>query len=145
MDDDIVSNIVQHKNEEGRRNNIEETNRTEFLAFLGILISIGANNDASLDYHDLWSGELGRSAHIAGMSRIRFRDLLWIIRFDDKSTREIRRQSDKFAPLREIFQLINANFPKFYCAYKNTTIDEMLSLFRGNCRFRVFMKDKLGK
>ncbi|KAJ4444774.1 hypothetical protein ANN_06571 [Periplaneta americana] len=106
---DIVSKIVLHTNEEGRRNNIEETNRFEFLAFLGILILIGVNDDASLDYNDLWSGELGRSAYIAGMSRNRFR-VLGIIRFDDKSTREIRRQNDRFARLREIFQLLSANF-----------------------------------
>ena len=143
--DEVVTKIVQHTNEEANRKGITETCFAEIIAFLGVLILMGANNDNCLDFHDLWSNELGRSVYIATMSRNRFSELLRIIRFDDKNTRDARRVNDKFAPLREVFQLLNNLLPKYCIAGKDTTVDEMLSLFRGKCPFKVFLKEKPGK
>lgn len=137
--------IVKHTNEEAVTKSIEPTNETEVLAFIGILIVQGANNDSKLDSRDLWSSEFGRASYIAGMSRNRFRTLLSIIRFDDKQTRQERRENDKFAPLRELFEMVNSGLSSHYTPSENTVIDEMLSLFRGRCPFKVFMKEKPGK
>lgn len=145
MNNDIISLIELHTNEEAARCNIQPISRTELLAFMGDLILMGANNDVSLDIKELWSKTLGRPAYIASMSRSRFYDLLKIIRFDDKNTRIARRETDKFAPLREVFEKINATFPNYITPSKDTVIDEMLSLFRGRCSFKVFMKEKPGK
>ncbi|KAJ4441429.1 hypothetical protein ANN_11284, partial [Periplaneta americana] len=105
---------------------------------------IAANDDTKLDYHDLWSERFGRPVYLATMSRNRFRELVKVIRFDDKDTREDSRKGDKFAPLREVFGLMNETFLQYYCPGESVVIDEM-SLFRGRCPFKVFMKEKPGK
>ena len=143
--DDILGMILQHTNEEAERTGNSKTDMVELKCFIGVLILIGANNDSKLDLHDLWSHKFGRPSYIAAMSRNRFKELLTIIRFDGKSTRERRRGKDKFAPIRAVFQMINAIFPKYYIPGPNTVVDEMLSLFRGRCPFKVFMKEKPGK
>lgn len=143
--EEAVRLIVTHSNEEALLRNKEPTNETEILAFIGILILQGANNDSKLDYHDLWSNEFGRASYIAGMSRNRYRDLLSIIRFDDKQTRQNRRVHDKLAPIRELFEIINNGLCLHFTPSVNVVIDEMLSLFRGRCPFKVFIKEKPGK
>ncbi|KAJ4438295.1 hypothetical protein ANN_14234 [Periplaneta americana] len=67
---------MEHTNEEAERRSVEETSPSEIFAFIGTLILMGANNYNNLDYHDLWSQELGMSVYIASMSRNRFLDLL---------------------------------------------------------------------
>ncbi|KAJ4449540.1 hypothetical protein ANN_00941, partial [Periplaneta americana] len=117
---DIIRIIVQYTNKEAQR--------------IGI----------KLDYHDMWSERFGRPVYLATMSRNRFRELVKVIRFDDKDTREDSRKGDKFAPLREVFGLMNETFIQYYCPGESVVIDEM-SLFRGRCPFKVFMKEKPGK
>ncbi|KAJ4426216.1 hypothetical protein ANN_27027 [Periplaneta americana] len=92
-------------------------------------ILMAANDDTKLDYHDLWSERFGRPVYLATMSRNRFRELVKVIRFDDKDTREDRRKGDKFAPLREVFELMNEAFLQYYCPGESV----------------VFMKVKPGK
>lgn len=142
---DILQIIILHTNEEAERRNVPKTDETEILALLGIFLLMGANDDTKLDYHDLWSEKFGRSAYIAPMSRNRFQQLMKILRFDDKNTRAERKAADKFAPLRKIFDSLNDTFLKYFTPGMNVVIDEMLSLFRGRCPFKVFMKDKPGK
>jgi len=63
-------------------------------------------------------------------------------RLDEKSTRQERRKTDKFTPIGNLCDSIASSFSRFFQPYETTTIDEMLSLFRGRCPFKVFMKDK---
>ncbi|KAJ4429761.1 hypothetical protein ANN_21965 [Periplaneta americana] len=142
---DIIRIIVQYTNKEAQRKGINVTNETEIMSLIGMFILMAANDDTKLDYHDLWSERFGRPVYLATMSRNRFRELVKVIRFDDKNTREDRRKGDKFAPLREVFELMNETFLQYYCPGESVVIDEMLSLFRGRCPFKVFMKEKPGK
>lgn len=142
---EIVNIIVHHTNEEASIRNLKLTNTEELYAFIGILILMGANNDSELPIDDLWGKVLGKNIYTATMSRIRFGELLSLIRFDDKQTRTERRKQDKFCPIREVFYKIDELFVKYYIPSAHLTIDEMLSLFRGRCPFKVFMKDKPGK
>ncbi|KAJ4444229.1 hypothetical protein ANN_06020 [Periplaneta americana] len=142
---EIVNIIVHHTNEEASIRNLKLTNTEELYTFIGILILMGANNDSELPIDDLWGKVLGKNIYTATMSRIRFGELLSLIRFDDKQTRTERRKQDKFCPIREVFYKIDELFVKYYIPSTHLTIDEMLSLFRGRCPFKVFMKDKPGK
>ncbi|KAJ4430773.1 hypothetical protein ANN_19364 [Periplaneta americana] len=142
---EIVNIIVHHTNEEASIRNQKLTNTEELYAFIGILILMGANNDSELPIDDLWGKVLGKNIYTATMSRIRFGELLSLIRFDDKQTRTERRKQDMFCPIREVFYKIDELFVKYYIPSAHLTIDEMLSLFRGRCPFKVFMKDKPGK
>ncbi|KAJ4437784.1 hypothetical protein ANN_13722 [Periplaneta americana] len=89
---DIIRIIVQYTNKEAQRKGINVTNETEIMSLIGIFILMAANDDTKLDYHDLWSERFGRPVYLATMSRNRFRELVKVIRFDDKNTREDRRK-----------------------------------------------------
>ncbi|KAJ4447932.1 hypothetical protein ANN_09941 [Periplaneta americana] len=80
---------------------------------------------------NLWGKVLGKNIYRATMSRIRFGELLSLIRFDDMQTRTERRKQDKFCPIREVFYKTDELFVKYYIPSAHLTIDEMLSLFRG--------------
>ena len=52
---------------------------------------------------------------------------------------------DKFTPMPNVFEMVASIFPSNFKAYQCTTVDGMLSLYRGRCPFKVFMKKKTGK
>lgn len=76
------------------------------------------------------------------MPRTRFQLLSAFIRFDDYQTRDHRRETDKLAPIRDIFNIFVENCKKSYQPNINLTVDEQLVSFRGRCSFRVYMKSK---
>jgi len=79
------------------------------------------------------------------MVRNRFFQILRVIRFDDKTTRNQQRSIDKLAPIRCVFESIISIFQMAYTPNEHTTIDEQLVVFRGKCPFHVFIKSKPGK
>lgn len=79
------------------------------------------------------------------MSKNRFEFLLNCLRFDDKSTREERKAQDKFAPIREIWDLFIQNCNKNYTPSEHVTIDEQLLGFRGRCPFKMYLPNKPDK
>ena len=60
------------------------------------------------------------------MSRNKFKFILCYIRFDDKNSRSLRRQADKFAAIRELWDSVIDNCQKSYFPGANVTIDEQL-------------------
>jgi len=94
---------------------------------------------------DLWSEINGRSFYKGTMARSRFLQILKHLRFDEANTRIERRKTDKFAPMRNVFEMVASTFPSNLEGYQCTSIDEMLSSYRGRCPFKVFMKGKPGK
>lgn len=85
------------------------------------------------------------SFYRACMSCDRFTFLLNCIRFDDKSTREERKESDPFAPVREIWELLLEICRNSYTPSSYLTIDEQLLGFRGRCPFRMYIPNKPSK
>ena len=67
------------------------------------------------------------------------------LRFDDKATRSERREKDKLAPIRDVWEAVNKNLMKHYLPGDNVTVDEQLVPFRGRCRFRQYMASKPDK
>ncbi|KAK3874622.1 hypothetical protein Pcinc_020442 [Petrolisthes cinctipes] len=76
------------------------------------------------------------------MSEDRFSFLISCLRFDDKDTREERRQTDRFAPIRKICYIFIEKFGKMYFPKETLTVDEQLLEFRGNCPFRMYIRSK---
>ncbi|GBP13516.1 hypothetical protein EVAR_6870_1 [Eumeta japonica] len=76
------------------------------------------------------------------MSRERFDFLLNCLRFDDKSTRDERKAQDKFAPIREWWEVFIQICRDSYKAGSYLTIDEQLLGFRGRCPFRMYIPSK---
>ena len=79
------------------------------------------------------------------MSKNWFVALLRHLRFDDKFTQSTRRAQDKFAPIRDIWNIINRNLRKHYMPSSNLTIDEQLVSFRGRVLLSKYMPSKPDK
>lgn len=114
----------------------------EFKAFIGCLIYIGLHKSGNESYEELWSDDDGRAKLRATMSLNRFKVIMKFLRFDDKNTREDRRQRDKLCAFREIWEMFLSRCRMCYSLGPNGTIDEMLVGFRGRCPFRVYMPSK---
>lgn len=155
LPDDTLSKIVNFTNvymTEKVRDNFERkrdcrpTDISEIKGLLGLLFYIGKLRGAHLNTKDLWATDgSGCDICISTMSRNRFHFLLRCLRFDDIRTRAGRRETDKLAPIREIFEEFVSNIQKYYKHGEHVTIDEMLLPFRGRCAFRQYLPSKPAK
>lgn len=152
--DILISKIVSYTNiyignlqrRYSRARDCKSTDIVEMKALFGLLYYIGRLRGAHLNTKDLWAPDgTGSNVCIATMSRHRFHFLLKCIRFDNINTREERRLTDKFAPLREIYETFNEIIKKHYSPGEHVTIDEKLERFRGRCPFRQYIPSKPGK
>lgn len=64
------------------------------------------------------------------------------LRFDNPSTRVERRNQNILAPISEIFNRFIRNCQKVYTIDTSGCLDEMLVLFRGRAKFKMFMPKK---
>ena len=76
------------------------------------------------------------------MSSERFGFLVSWLRFDDKTTREERKQTDHFAAIRELWEHFIDRCRTSYRQGSFITIDKQLLAFRGRCPFRMFIPNK---
>ncbi|KAL1513769.1 hypothetical protein ABEB36_003135 [Hypothenemus hampei] len=148
----IINVIVTHTNhkiEEHRADLIarginvqsyhHQTEACEIKAYIGLLYYSGLWKTSNVDDNVLWSKKQGITFYRCVMSLNRFRFLSKSIRFDQKSNRD---ENDKFAPIREIWDIFIKNCMTYYNPHKFCTVDEQLLGFRGRCPFRVFIKSK---
>ena len=72
---------------------------TELLGFIGLLYFAGIFRGKIEPYRELWSTgkEFGQMIFNAAMPLNRFSEILRLIRFDDKNTREDQKKTDNFA------------------------------------------------
>lgn len=75
----------------------------------------------------------------------RFEFLINCVRFDEKATREERKINDKFAAIRQIWDLFERCCRKNYTPSEFVTIDESLLGFRGRCPFKMYIPNKPDK
>lgn len=123
-----------------------DTNLVEIRAVIGLLYMAGIHQQSHTRIEDLWSENgTGIEFFRVVMNIKRFRFLLRALRFDDITTREERKEVDKLAPIREVFESFNENCTNNYIPSNFITVDEMLWAFRGNCPFRQFIPSKPAK
>ena len=84
-----------------------EIDRTEILAYKGLVITAGHLKQNYLSLNDLWDKKYGPPISRATMPKCRFISLTRFMRFDNKKTRRARRAADKLAPIRDLFNEIN--------------------------------------
>lgn len=145
---EIVDMIVKFTNVEAERTHgmdWKNTDRLEIQAFIGLLLSAGTNKQSKVNILDFWDPLFGNPIFRATMSKNRFKILQKFIRFDDKASRSERRNKDKFAPIREVWDLFNINLRKTYIPSENLTIDEQLIPFSGRVSFKIYMPSKPDK
>ncbi|KAJ8914727.1 hypothetical protein NQ315_017437 [Exocentrus adspersus] len=139
-----IENLI--KQLPGRERDAKNTDLVEIKAWIGLLYLTGVLKSSRLNLEDLWcKNGTGVEVFRLTMSQQRFRFLLQHVRFDDSTTRDERRQSDKLAPIREVFENFIANCKTAYTPFQNVTIDEKLEAFRGNCNFRQYIPSKPAK
>ena len=68
-----------------------------------------------------------------------------VIRFDVKSKRQERLQTDKFALMSEVWIEFIENCRKYYTPGMNLCVDEQLFLTKARCQFTQFIGNKPGK
>jgi hypothetical protein len=123
------------------------TDEIEIKAYIGLLITMGALQASNESVEMLWSSDLAFCRPIipACMSRNRYKFLTCILRFDNFETRTVRRNIDKLAPIREVFDVLVENCKKAYNPDSYLCIDVQLVPFRGRAPFPVYMKSKPDK
>ncbi|KAI4454303.1 piggybac transposable element-derived protein 4 [Holotrichia oblita] len=121
----------------GRERDCKITDNVEVEALLGLLYLAGLLKSSELNEDELWDRRgTGVEMFWLTMSKQRFLFLLRHLRFDDLSTRATRKQTDKLAPIRTLFDEFASNCRKHYMVSENVTIHEQLQGFRGRCGFR---------
>uniref|UniRef100_A0A9J7X7T1 PiggyBac transposable element-derived protein domain-containing protein n=1 Tax=Cyprinus carpio carpio TaxID=630221 RepID=A0A9J7X7T1_CYPCA len=88
---------------------------------------------------------MGRAIFRTTMPLKKFKQLTRILRFDDKMSRDERREQDKLAPIREMWEDWVKRLPLMYRPDTNITVDESLVGFRGRCPFKQYMPKKPAK
>lgn len=151
---DILNLIVHYTNKHiqsvrsnyQRERDARDTDSLEIQALIGLLYLAGVLKSNRLNLEELWTkNATGVELFRLTMSEHRFRFLLIHLRFDNLETREDRRQLDKLAPIREIFDNVVDNFKDAYTPFEFVTIDEKLEAFRGRCNFRQYIPSKPNK
>ena len=102
----------------------------EFYAFLAILITSGANNSNTDNTKDMWQS-YSYPLYRAAMGINRFWNIIRFIQFDDANTCAQRVETDKAAPIRDIWTMLNSNLAKDYRPTEHLTIDEQLYPYWG--------------
>lgn len=149
--DEVIQEIVEYTNEyiRNKRQNFQrerdaaDTDECEIKAVIGLLYIAGVLKSSHLNLRDLYNQD-GTGVEMfrltMGINRLQF--LLRTLRFDNIEDREMRKKTDKFAPVRNLFdgfvQRCLANYSPNDCV----TLDEMLESFRGRCPFRQYMPKK---
>lgn len=116
----------------------------ELDAYIGLLIAAGASHNNMQKTEFLWRTD-NLPIFRAAMSHKRFAALTRYIRFDDSRTRTFRQQTDKAAPIRDIWNLLNENLARNYEPHANVTVDEQLFPYRGRTKFTQYIPSKPAK
>lgn len=85
----LVQKIVDYTNDYALQHDVFlNTTKDELYAWIGIIVAMGFNKDATTDIKYLWNSDHGRSFYIGAMSRDRFILIKRFLRFDDVSKRQ---------------------------------------------------------
>ncbi|CAF3892955.1 unnamed protein product [Rotaria sp. Silwood1] len=126
MSEKILQKILIYSNMEYTRNinsneKPAEITMIELKAFTGLLLLAGLLGKSKTNLKCLWRrSPLESPIFKAVMSRSRFEEIMSCLRFDDKTTREERKRTDKYAAIREIWSDFQNNLTMCYTpgAYK---------------------------
>lgn len=152
----LIEQVLQHTNEEIQKQkqnyNDDNTDGTvgelcseELYALFGLIILGAALKDNHLNTNVMFDSTYCGERYKATMSERRFKFLINCLRFDDRGTRDERKKTDKFAPVRNIWEILLENCRSLYKPGTYLAIDEQLVGFRGRCPFRMYMPSKPNK
>lgn len=115
--------IEQELSKDPNNRHAYKTDETEIKALFGLLILAGSIRSGNQNLKDLWNeNRLGIPIFHTTMSLKRFYFLLKCLRFDDIETRKERKQQDKLAAIRDLFDMFIINCQKHYSISEYCTI-----------------------
>jgi hypothetical protein len=148
----VDNNMMQHIQTCTQREARERTgdqswtvSMEELGAFLSVIIARGAFGSSKHNAEQLWDTTWGPPFFKETMSKNRFGEIMRYLRFDDKSTRSQRLQTDKFCLASAVWNPFISNSIKCYKPGANITVDEQLFPTKVRCRFIQFMGNKPDK
>uniref|UniRef100_A0A8C6M6Z2 PiggyBac transposable element-derived protein domain-containing protein n=1 Tax=Nothobranchius furzeri TaxID=105023 RepID=A0A8C6M6Z2_NOTFU len=144
----IENIVVGTTNLEGKRvygDSWKDLDVVDLEAYIGLLILAGVSESKGEATASLWKAETGRAIFPATMSLKTFQVLSCVIRFDDKQTRQGRRERDKLAAIRDVWDKWVQRLPLLYNPGPHVTVDECLVAFHGRCPFQQYMPSKPAK
>ena len=117
----------------------------DIQAYLGILYLRAAFRVNQMNSSTIWHQESSNDLFSATMSNSRFNFISRFITFDDKSSRAERWKTDKFACMRELFEMMNIRNAK--CRYPSPmlSINETLYSYCGAIGFKQYNPSKPAK
>ena len=148
--DNILNEICHHTNAECSSHIPKlwkDINTEELFVFLGLCTASGVLRTRKEPVAQLWktNAAYARPIFCATMARDRFFQIICVIHFDDKTTRNQQQSTDKLAPIISVLESIISTFQMAYTPNEHVPTDEQLVVFRGKCPFRMFIKSKPGK
>ncbi|CAK1588947.1 unnamed protein product [Parnassius mnemosyne] len=123
FDDQIIGLITKYTNKKidhikdkyARERDVRQTNEIEIRGYIGILLKAGViwrrSSTAQIFEH---VKHTGIDAIYLTMCEQRFKFLSRVLRFNNIEERQTRASIDKLAPIRDIFELLLANFQKYF-------------------------------
>lgn len=117
----------------------------ELDKFISILYARGAYDAKNISVNDLWSKTWGIAFFSKTMSRDRFKEIMKYLRFDLRSERSSRLQTDKFALISQVWNRFINNCITCYKPGENLTVDEQLFATKVRCAFIQYMSNKPDK
>ncbi|XP_073529685.1 uncharacterized protein [Phyllobates terribilis] len=129
-----------------RNNNLQFTLSDEELdAFIAIFYARGISGTNRHSISSIWCNDWGIPFCKATMSRDRFVEIMRFLRFDEKSTRSERLQTDKFALFSTVWDRFIENCIACYKPGPYITVDEQLFPSKPRCPFTQYMPSKPDK
>ena len=120
FNDDVINIIIKFTNLQEHSDNEKWKDRDQ----IEILLYAGICKQCLYDYDDFWDSLFGNTIYRACISKNRFSVLSTYLRFDDRPTRSLRSIKDKFAPIKDLWDLVIKNLKMDYIPGENLTIDE---------------------
>ncbi|XP_073510776.1 uncharacterized protein [Phyllobates terribilis] len=129
-----------------RNNNLQFTLSDEELdAFIAIFYARGISGTNRYSISSIWCNDWGIPFCKATMSRDRFVEIMRFLRFDEKSTRSERLQTDKFALFSTVWDRFIENCIACYKPGPYITVEEQLFPSKTRCPFTQYMPSKPDK
>ena len=118
---------------------------SELKAFISLLHVRGALCGKNRPILEFWDKNWGVSFFPETMGRKRFCEIMRFLRFDLRSTRLSRLQTNKFALISSVWDKFVENCIDCYKPGENITVDEHLFPTKARCRFTQYMANKPDK
>lgn len=148
LDEALMKNIQISTQQEAHRelgNDKWLISMEELNAFIAILFARGALRANTLAAKDLWNKTWGPPFFASVMSRNRFLEIMHYLRFDIKSTRSVRLQTDKFGLASDPWNRFISNCQNCYKPGENIAIDEQLFPTKVRCKWTQYIASKPDK